>query len=235
MRAVILAGGRGTRLRPYTTVIPKPLVPVGERPIVEIIIRQLAKAGIRRVDMCVSHLGGLIEAYLREARGIPPGVEVQYHWEEQLLGTAGALRQVQDLEGTFLVMNGDILTDLDYSQLVERHRQTGATLTIASRARSVQVELGVLEESDGRVTGFVEKPMLDYQASMGIYVYEARALEHLGSGQVDFPELVERLIAAGEPVASYPFEGRWFDIGTPGEHEAATREYEAGPERFDDG
>src|SRR4051812_7129780 len=128
MRAVILAGGLGTRLAPYTTVLPKPLLPVGDRPILELIIRQLAHAGFEEIDISVGHLGELIRAYLEESGVVPDGVEVRYHWEEEPLGTAGALRQVGPFEEPFLVMNGDILTTLDYAEVMSSHRERGPAL-----------------------------------------------------------------------------------------------------------
>jgi NDP-sugar pyrophosphorylase family protein len=234
MRAVILAGGLGTRLRPYTTVIPKPLVPIGDRPIVEVIIRQLTRSGFTRIDMCVSHLGELIQAYFADAARLPGGVELDYHFEDTLLGTAGALGQIADLDQTFLVINGDILTDLDFAALMRFHAAEGAALTLASHRRGVRVDLGVIE-SDGRaVTGYVEKPMLHYEASMGVYVYDRSALQHIPAGRFDFPDLVTALIQAGERVVAYPFDGKWFDIGTRADHEAAVSEFEAHPELFDD-
>src|SRR5919202_3999241 len=148
MRAVILAGGLGTRLRPYTTILPKPLVPVGERPILEQILRRLHRCGVRTADLCVGHLGELIQVYLSQATTLPDYLELHWHWEDEPLGTAGALRIVPDLGGTFIAMNGDILTTLDYRELVECHQERGAALTIATHATPVAVDLGVIE-SDG--------------------------------------------------------------------------------------
>lgn len=221
MRAVILAGGLGTRLRPYTTVLPKPLVPVGDRPIIEHILRRLGKAGFTRVDLCVSHLGQLIEVYLKQGADLPASLELRFHWENEPLGTAGALRVVPDLDGTFLVMNGDILTSLDYRALVGFHREQDAALTIAMHRQSVRIDLGVIESHGDRVTGYVEKPALDYEVSMGVYVYDQRALAHLPEGTCQFPDLVLRLIAAGERVSAFRSDATWYDIGTLSEHEKA--------------
>jgi NDP-sugar pyrophosphorylase family protein len=226
MRAVILAGGLGTRLRPYTTVIPKPLVPLGDRPILEHIILRLAKHGVRRVDLCVSHLGELIQAYFSQV-ALPDGVELHWHWEDEPLGTAGALNAVQDLGGTFLVMNGDILTTLDYGAMVEHHHEAGAALTIAMHAKPVNIDLGVIESDDGWVTGYIEKPTLHYDVSMGIYCYDERALAHLPGGPFQFPELVLALLAAGERVAAYRTDAAWYDIGTLTEYERAQADLEA--------
>jgi NDP-sugar pyrophosphorylase family protein len=232
VRAVILAGGLGTRLRPYTTVIPKPLVPVGDRPVLEHIIRALHAAGVRRVDLCVSHLGELIRIYLSQLE-IAQQLELAFHWEEEPLGTAGALNVVPDLEGTFIVMNGDILTTLSYADLIAFHRERDAAITIASHRKRVDIDLGVIDSDDGIVTGYREKPSLHYDVSMGIYIYEARALKHLPAGPCTFPELVLRLLAAGERVAAYTaHDADWFDIGTVAEYERAARELESMPDKF---
>ncbi len=232
MRAVILAGGLGTRLRPYTTVIPKPLVPIGDRPVLEHIIRSLAKAGVDEIDLCVSYLGQLIRVYLANA-DLPPGLQLAYHWESEPLGTAGALAAVPDLSGTFIVMNGDVLTTLDYRQLLECHRREDAALTVAMHAQHVDVDLGVIESSDGFVRGYIEKPTLHYQVSMGIYVYDERVLRYLPRGACQFPDLVLRLLAAGERVAAWESDAEWFDIGTVGEYERAAAEVERFPEKYD--
>jgi NDP-mannose synthase len=233
MRAVILAGGLGMRLRPYTTILPKPLVPIGDRPILEHILGRLAGAGVTTVDLCVGHLGELIRVYFSEATKLPGRMELRWHWEDEPLGTAGALRIVPDLEGTFIAMNGDILTTLDYRALVEHHRAQGAALTIAMHRQRVDIDLGVLETSDGFVTEYREKPSLDYDVSMGIYVYEASTLRHLPDGPCPFPELVQRLLAAGERVAAYQSDAEWYDIGTFAEYERATAAFDERREVFD--
>jgi len=216
------------RLRPYTTILPKPLLPIGDRPILEIILRQLVAAGFTKVDLCVGHLGELIRVYFSEGTVFPEALELDWHWEpEEPLGTAGALRVVPELDGTFLAMNGDILTTLDYRALVEHHRSSGATLTIAVQGKRVDVDLGVLELEGQRVVGYREKPTLSYEVSMGIYVYESRALEHLPDGPCQFPDLVQRLLAAGEHVCAYRSEDTWYDLGTIREYERAVAELEA--------
>ena len=233
MRAVILAGGLGTRLRPYTTILPKPLVPVGDRPILEHILRQLAASGVDRVDLCVSHLGELIQVYFSQSKTLPEGLELAWHWEDEPLGTAGALRVVPDLEGTFIAMNGDVLTTLDYRALVDHHRTTGAALTIAAHAKRVDIDLGVIDSHDGFVTDYREKPSLAYDVSMGIYVYEASALDHLPpEGPCTFPELVLRLLEAGEQVAVYQSHADWYDIGTLTEYERAVQDVQDRPDAF---
>jgi NDP-sugar pyrophosphorylase family protein len=222
-RAAVLAGGLGTRLRPYTTVLPKPLVPVGDRPILELIFRWLAGHGVREVDVCIGHLGELIQTYFSQSETIPPGLEVRWVWEREPLGTAGALRGIPTPRETLLVVNGDILTDLDPAPMLELHRTEGAALTIATRANLVPVELGVIEHDGSRVTGYVEKPVLQYDASMGIYLYEPRALAALSDSAVEFPELVLALLHAGETVAAYLTDSAWDHVGNLDQHQAATR------------
>jgi NDP-sugar pyrophosphorylase family protein len=227
VRAVILAGGRGTRLAPYTTVFPKPLMPLGERPIIEIVMRQLRHFGIRRVTLAVGHLGELIRAYLDHSRARFQGLEIDYAYEDQPTGTAGSLANIPGLDETFLVMNGDILTTLDYGVLVDHHRRTGAALTIATCRKKVRIDLGVIDiDSAGFVQGYREKPELDYSVSMGIYVYEPRALRSIRPGtRLDFPDLVQQLVAEGERVATYRWEGFWLDIGRPEDYAAAAAEF----------
>jgi NDP-mannose synthase len=230
---VILAGGKGTRLRPYTTVLPKPLVPVAERPILELIIRQLASAGFTRIDLSVGHLGSLIKAYLDSVE-LPAGVDLRYWWEDEPLGTAGALRGVDDLDVPFLAMNGDILTTMDYGELMRFHAGHDAGLTIAAHRQNVDVDLGVIESDDGRVVDYVEKPTMNLDVSMGIYVYDPDVLELIPEGHFAFPEVVKAMFEAGRKVMSFHGPGVWFDIGTVGEHERATAAIEANPELFED-
>jgi NDP-sugar pyrophosphorylase family protein len=231
IRAVILAGGLGTRLRPYTTVIPKPLVPIGDRPVLEHIIRSLADSGVTRVDLCVSHLGQLIWSYLANA-DLPPQLEIAFHWESEPLGTAGAVGAVPNLTGTFIVMNGDVLTTLDYRELIAFHHRRDAALTVAMHGKRVEIDLGVIESEDGLVGNYIEKPTLRYQVSTGIYVYDERALLSLPEGPCQFPELVHRLLAADERVAAWETDADWYDIGTVGEYERAAADVEKSPEKY---
>jgi NDP-mannose synthase len=223
MRAAVLAGGLGTRLRPYTTVLPKPLVPVGDRPILELIFEWLARHGAVRADVCIGHLGELIQTYFSQAQTIPAGLDVRWQWEHERLGTAGALRFVPELDETLLVVNGDVLTDLDPAPMLEFHRARGAALTIATHQTEVQTDLGVIEHDDGAVSGYREKPVLEYSASMGVYVYEPRALAALPDRPCQFPELVLRLLERGERVAAFETRATWHHIGTFEQHVEATR------------
>ena len=197
MRAAVLAGGLGTRLRPYTAILPKPLVPVGDRPILELILIWLARSGVERVDVCIGHLGELIQTYFSQAETIPSGLEVHWQWESEVLGTAGALRSIPEITDTLLVVNGDILTDLDPTRMLDYHREQQAALTIATRQATVETELGVIEHEHGLVSDYREKPVLSYSASMGIYLYEPRALDALPEGTCQFPDLVLALLRLG--------------------------------------
>jgi NDP-sugar pyrophosphorylase family protein len=224
VRAVVLAGGKGTRLAPYTSVLPKPLMPIGDRSILELVLGQLRDCGIKDVTLCVGYLSHLIRAVLDNSRH--GGVEISYVQEEEALGTAAPLRLVDGLESTFIAMNGDVLTTLDYTDLLRHHREEGNLLTIATRARPIQIDYGVLQlgtnGSSNRVQGYVEKPQMTSTVSMGIYVLEPRALEYIpGEGYFDFPDLVQALLKADECVGAYQYEGMWFDIGRRDDYEKA--------------
>ena len=229
-RAVILAGGRGTRLRPYTTILPKPLMPVGDRPILDIVIRQLARAQFERVTIATGYLAELIEAFFGD--GSRHGIPIDYFREDEPLGTVGALSLIDGLDEHFLVMNGDVLTDLDYRELLDGHRAGGQAATIAAHRREVQISLGVMHFDDGddanRVTDYSEKPTLDYEVSMGVYCFAPRALELIEPGErLDFPDLVLRLIAAGESVKAWRSDKYWLDIGRHDDYEQAQDEFES--------
>jgi NDP-sugar pyrophosphorylase family protein len=221
VRAVVLAGGAGTRFLPYTTVLPKPLIPVGDRPILELILHRLAACGVTRVDLCIGHLGELIQTYFSQAQGLPEELQLEWHREDEPRGTAGALRGIPDLNGSFIVMNGDVLTDLDVREVLEFHELQGAALTVAVHEAAVEVEFGVVEHTDGVVVAYDEKPVLRYDVSIGVYVYSPRALAHLGDGPLQFPELVARLLAADERVAAYRCAADVYHVGSPAEHEDA--------------
>lgn len=234
-RAVILAGGLGTRLRPYTTVLPKPLMPVGDRPILDIVLRQLRRAGFERATIATGYLAELIEAFFGD--GSRHGLSIDYFREMEPLGTVGALSLIEGLEEDFLVMNGDVLTDLDYGALLTRHARSGDCATIASHRREVQISLGVMileDEADKRrVTDYIEKPTMSYEVSMGVYCFSPRVREHIPEGQrLDFPDLVLRLIAAGETVRAWHSEDHWLDIGRHDDYEQAQEDFERLRQRF---
>jgi NDP-sugar pyrophosphorylase family protein len=180
---------------------------------------------VHEIDLCVGPHGQLIQVYFSQATGLPRDLRLRWHWEDEPLGTAGALKAVPGLDETFIAMNGDVLTTLDYRELVRHHRASGATMTVAMQAKSVDIDLGVIEHNDGFITGYSEKPTLHYDVSMGIYVYEPRVLRFIPDGTCQFPDLVLRMIDAGEPVAAYRAEVEWYDIGTIAEHERATEAF----------
>jgi NDP-sugar pyrophosphorylase family protein len=224
--AVILAGGKGTRLRPYTTSIPKPLVPIGdESAILEIVLRQLARDDFRRITIAIGHLGELIRAYV--GGGEKWGLDVDYATEDKPLSTMGPVVAILDrLPEKFLVLNGDILTDLSYAALLDTHEASDAPLTIATYRRQVDVDFGVLTVEGGKVVGFVEKPRLDYDVSMGVYAVSRSTLAGYRVGEpLGFDHLVLDLLAKGQNPASYAFDGYWLDIGRPEDYDRANSEF----------
>jgi NDP-mannose synthase len=227
VRAIILAGGRGRRLEPYTSVLPKPLMPVGDRAIVEIIVDRLVASGISDITLCVGYLAHLIEALLN---GRPRSARLTYVHEPEPLGTAGPLRLVSRLDGTFLLMNGDLLTDLDFRELVDLHRRSGNVLTIATHERKHVADYGVLHVEPGespRLVRYDEKPESALTVSMGIYVMEHDVLSYIPeNGYFDFPELVRVLLENGLQVGTFPFTGFWLDIGRRDDYELALAAWE---------
>jgi len=226
MRAVILAGGKGTRLRPFTTTIPKPLVPVGDMAVMEIVVRQLARAGCEHITVAVSHLAQLIMAYF--GRGRKWGLKIDYSIEDEPLNTIGPLKLIRDLPENFLVMNGDILTDLDFGRFFDFHVSRGAEATIATYERDVKIDFGVLRRgSDDRIVHFVEKPVEHFSVSMGVYAFSRRILDLVPDNQpYGFDNLMLDMIAAKRDVRGYPFNGYWLDIGRSDDYERANSEFE---------
>jgi NDP-sugar pyrophosphorylase family protein len=222
MRAIILAGGKGTRLRPYTTLIPKPLVPLGGKySILEIIIMQLREAGFTHITLAVNHLSHLIMAYFGDGSRL--GVRLDYSLEEGELSTIGPLTLIDDLPESFLVMNGDILCDLDYRGFYEKHNAAGSSISVSSFQRHVKIDFGVLRyEADGRLTSFQEKPEYDFDVSMGIYCINRSVIDALPRGQkYGFDNLMLDSLAAKRRVDIRPFNGYWLDIGRPDDYEYA--------------
>ncbi|MEU2156146.1 sugar phosphate nucleotidyltransferase [Streptomyces sp. NPDC019396] len=226
MHAVILAGGKGIRLRPYTTALPKPLVPIGDQhAILEIVLRQLAACGFTSCTIAVGHLGQIIRAYV--GSGSRWGLTIDYAIEESPLGTMGPLLTMRDrLPESFLVMNGDVLTDLDYADVLRRHVASEAALTIATYARKVHIDFGVLTTDENRVVGFREKPSMDYRVSMGVYGLSLGTLDGYTPGlPLGFDELVLDLLKHGNPPHAYEFDGYWLDIGRPDDYDRANAEF----------
>ncbi|MCR5590954.1 MAG: NTP transferase domain-containing protein [Lachnospiraceae bacterium] len=229
--AVIMAGGKGTRLMPYTMVIPKPLVPVGQYPIMEIVIRQLASYGFERVIIAVNHQAELIETYF--GNGSKFGLDIEYSLETKPLSTMGPLKQMQDLPEHFLVMNSDVLTDLDYSLLLSEHIKSGRIFTISSFKRVQNVEYGVLHEQGGVLSDFTEKPKLDYLVSMGVYALSKRVLDYIPYDEFfGFDNLMKCLLENHEEVGLRLHEGYWLDIGRPDDYQMATDEFESKRDLF---
>lgn len=226
LHAVVLAGGRGTRLRPFTTSLPKPLVPIGdEMAIIEVILRQLAQQGFRTVTVAIGHLGQLIQAYVSD--GSQWGLKVDYQQEDEPLGTMGPVaRMLPRLPPSFVVMNGDVLTDLPYADLLDTHRESGAPISVATYRRDLHVDFGVLDVEAGLIVGFSEKPVLKYSVSMGVYAVSRSALEGVPPHQVyGFDDLMHDLLGAGLKPASYPWHGYWLDIGRPDDFDRANAEF----------
>jgi NDP-mannose synthase len=230
-RAIVLAGGLGMRLRPYTAVLPKPLMPVGDRPVLDIVVRQLRHHDFDRVTIATGYLAELIEAFFRD--GDDYGIPVDYHRESTPLGTAGAIATIEGLgDEPFLVMNGDVITDLDYSALMQQHLDTEAAATIATVTRDIQVSLGVLHFADphqpDRLTSYEEKPHFEFEASMGVYAFSPRVLAYMKPEErLDFPDLIRRLLSAGEVVRAYRSDVYWLDIGRHDDYEQAVEEFES--------
>ena len=225
IEAVILAGGKGTRLRPYTTVLPKPLMPVGDRPILEIMISQLQAVGVGKITIAVNHMADLIMAFFGNGERL--GVRIEYSIEDRPLGTVGPLRLIRDLPEHFLVMNGDVLTDLDYADVYCTHVRGDAPLTIATFQRDTLIDFGVLEidAAKSRLTGFREKPTYHFDVSMGVYVFSRSLLSRIPADRpYGIDTLVLDMLQAGLPVKAYPFNGYWLDIGRPEDYDRANQD-----------
>ena len=225
-KAVILAGGRGTRLAPYTSILPKPLMPIGDRSILETVVDQLGSYGFTDITFCVGYLSHLIRAVF-ETRA-HNGVDITYVQEADALGTAAPLRLVEGLDDTFVMMNGDVLTTLDYTDLVRHHEEAGNILTVATRRQRIKIDYGVIHVSDDSKDGFgvieswEEKPEIVSTVSMGIYVIEPTALSYIpDEGAFDLPDLVRTLVAADQQVGVFNHEGLWFDIGRHEDYDEA--------------
>jgi len=224
MKAVILAGGKGSRLKPYTTSFPKPLMPVGDKPILEILVRQLAAAGQKDIILAVGHLAELIISFLGD--GTQFGVNITYSREDKPLGTIGPLSLMKDeFKETFLVINGDTLTDLNYSKLLINHKNSKCIATIALSKREMEIDFGVPTLTEkSMIEKYEEKPKIFYHVGTGICVFEPDIFQYVQSSErTDLPDLLKKLFAAGKKVNGYVHEGYWFDIGRPADYEAACK------------
>ncbi len=231
MRAVILAGGKGTRLKPYTVVLPKPLMPIGQYPILEVILRQLVRSGFKHITMAVNHQAEIIQAFFGD--GSKWGVRIDYSLEDAPLSTMGPLRLIPDLPEDFLVMNGDILTDLDYRGFFEGHVRDRNIFTISSYRREIKTDYGVLDVKGERLCGFREKPVISYEVSMGIYMVNRRILDYIPEGRpYGFDNLMLDLIRSDNPASVKKHEGYWLDIGRPDDYMQAIEEFDSLKDRF---
>lgn len=226
MKTILLAGGKGTRLYPYTVALPKPLVPIDDLPIIEILLRQLRHYGARDVTVSIGHLAEILTAFI--GNGSKFGLNIDYVRESFPLGTVGPIKLVSDLPDHFLLMNGDVLTDLDYSKFFEEHLRSGAEVSIACYRKTVAIDLGVIKSKEKVVIDYIEKPNMPYEVSMGVYAISKSTLDLVPENSYfDFPMLIKALLAASRPVHTYPFEGIWLDIGRPTDYEEAQKTFQS--------
>jgi len=232
MQAIILAGGRGRRLLPYTTILPKPLMPVGDYSILEVILHQLKYFGFDDITISTGYLHELICAYLNNKKDTSPGIKFVH--EEEPLGTIGPLHLVPHLDESFLVMNGDILTDINYKELFAAHYRKKAIATIATCSRDVNIDFGVLEHNPKmKIQTFREKPIYHFEVSMGIYVLNREILHFVPENKpFGFDQLMYALTANKAEVYSYPYKGYWLDIGRPDDYERSIQEFEQNKDKF---
>lgn len=229
MQALILAGGKGTRLRPYTAVLPKPLMPIGDYPVLEIILRQLKNAGVAEIVLAVGYLSHLFQAFF--GGGERYGLKITYSFEEKDIGTAGPIALAIDrMDEDFLVMNGDLLTTLNYANIYSFHKEMGAAATIGLYSREVKIDLGIIEAgADKRLLNYTEKPTYNFNVSMGINVINKKAVRpYLTPGEpLDMPDLMNRLLNNGCKVYCYSEPCYWLDIGRPDDYQTAVDIFES--------
>jgi NDP-sugar pyrophosphorylase family protein len=231
-RVIILAGGKGTRLKPYTVTLPKPLVPIGPYPVLEIIIRQLVHYGFSRATLTVNHQADIIRAYFGD--GSKWGINIDYSFENKPMNTMGPLTLIKDLPEHFMVMNGDVLTDLDYADFFDYHCKRNNIFTISGIRRSILNEFGVLEiGEEGYLEGFREKPEINFTVSMGIYMLSRKILEHIPKDTAyGFDHLMLKLLEIKKKVEVRTFSGYWLDIGRPEDYDTAVTEFEQNHDTF---
>jgi NDP-sugar pyrophosphorylase family protein len=231
-RAVVLAGGKGTRLRPYTVVLPKPLMPIGEYPILEVIVRQLKNNDFSHITMAVNHQAEIIQAFFGD--GSKWGLKIDYSLEHKALSTMAPLKLIQDLPDNFLVMNGDVLTDLNFSKFYQNHVENENIFTISSYAREVKTEFGVLEsDNNNLLIGFQEKPVSRYDVSMGIYMVSRKAMQYIPENSAyGFDDLMLDLIENSQMPKLDKYKGYWLDIGRPDDYDVAINIFEEKRKQF---
>ena len=231
MMAVVLAGGLGMRLRPYTMNIPKPLLPLGDQATMEIVLQQLAGQGFERVVITLGHMPQLVEALLGDGRRF--GLHIDYVVEDEPLGTAGSLNLVKDLDETFLVMNGDLLTTIDYREVVASQQGARHSATVVLARRDVPIDYGVVYvDEQGYLERYEEKPTLHHFVSTGIYALDRSAVSQVPPGRFDMPDLITGLRAAGKRVRCHITDEYWQDIGRFDDYQRASADFVQDPERF---
>jgi NDP-mannose synthase len=232
MQAIILAGGKGRRLLPYTTVLPKPLMPIGDYSILEIILRQLQKAGFDDIVISTGYLNELIRAYISSRNDLKSSIRFSH--ETRPLSTIAPLKQIQNLEETFFVMNGDILTDMNYNTLYQYHKKKGGIATVATYGRDVHIDFGVLHyDHTNKINKFIEKPTYHFDVSMGVNVFDHTVLDFVPDDQpFGFDDLMYALTKENAAVYSYRHSGYWLDIGRPDDYSHAIEEFEKNKDKF---
>ena len=224
-RAIILAGGKGSRLRPYTIVLPKPLMPIGDFPILEVVVRQLVRDGFDHISMAVNHQASLIRAFFGD--GSKWSIKIDYYEEDEPMGTMGSLNKINDLPENFLIMNGDILTDLNYREFYDNHLNNKSLFTIGAKKRLQPIDYGVLESNQkGFLQSFIEKPKKEYLVSMGIYMANKNIKKHIPNSFFGFDNLMLDLLSKNKPIKLYEFNGYWLDIGKPDDYIKAIEDFE---------
>ena len=230
-RAIILAGGKGSRLRPYTIVLPKPLMPIGDFPILEVVVRQLVRDGFEHISMAVNHQASLIRAFFGD--GSKWSIKIDYYEEDEPMGTMGSLNKINDLPENFLIMKGDILTDLNYKEFYDNHLKNKSLFTIGAKKRLQPIDYGVLESNQkGFLQSFIEKPKKEYLVSMGIYMANKNIKKHIPNSFFGFDNLMLDLLSKNKPIKLYEFNGYWLDIGKPDDYIKAIDDFEVLKDRL---
>jgi NDP-sugar pyrophosphorylase family protein len=231
MQAVILAGGKGTRMQPYTTILPKPLMPINDKAILEIILMQLKNAGFKEFIFTVGHLAEIIQAYFRN--GKKWGVKISYSIEDKPLGTVGPLTLIKNLAPQFLVMNGDILCDMDYRKFFDQHKRSNNDITICTYQKKTKIDLGVLEINEGKLLDYIEKPEYYFNVSMGIYGIKRKIVKNLTKrAYLDFPTLIKEKLEQKVRIGMYHFKGKWYDIGRIEDYQIAQEDFKKNAGEF---
>ena len=224
-RAIILAGGKGTRLRPYTLVLPKPLMPIGEFPILEVVIKQLSKNGFNHITLAVNHQASIIKAFF--GNGEKWSIKIDYYHEESPLGTMGPLKGIKDLPENFLIMNGDVLTNLDFDGFYNKHVERKSIFSISSSKRVQKIDYGVLDlDKLNYLIGFNEKPEINYEVSMGVYIANKEILGYIPEKFFGFDDLMKLFLKINKKVYVENFSGYWLDIGRPSDYEKAIEDFD---------